>query len=342
MIARQNKTEAATEGNAAAGGGASTSKAKASTSSAGQDDVNKQPEYPLGWFTWVWDDLVDMDPFWPHALLAVSELIVGTVVMLFLQSTSGGPFLGGHALTYTHTLPLSLSGNLYSRYFRSLCCNPMGRTTWYFSHNLVAPQIAACMEGPPCLGLVCLCFHQTHCASCILSKFCGFGKERCFALLRAILSHTKRTLLCCRCFYLSAATSMFLYSCWYSSSLPMMWDRPTPGITNSKSFMRNVDELHIEPYLHPYDWLMPLQALGGSCPCPEPFRSNFHLGLLMFQIVTVWGMSFLYPMDWDMWYQEWPLPTVYSCLFTHVVAQLVAVLENSLPRPVAPLKEHEE
>lgn len=100
--------------------------------------------------------------------------------------------------------------------------------------------------------------------------------------------------------------------------------------------MRGLKEAHVEPHLHAYDWLMPLQAVAGVTEVTEPFRSNFHLYLLMFQMLTVWSMSFLYPMDWDMWFQEWPLPTVYSCLFSHIVAQLIAVLENALPRPCRP------
>ena len=135
----------------------------------------------------------------------------------------------------------------------------------------------------------------------------------------------------CRGVYLSIMVSVFLYSCWYSSSLPMMWDRPTPGL-EGKGFWRNVDEVHTQPHLHPYDWLVPFQVVGGTCLCPEPFRSNFHLYILMFQLAVVWSSSFLYPMDWDVWYQEWPLPTVYSALIAHVITQFIIVVENSLPR----------
>lgn len=131
---------------------------------------------------------------------------------------------------------------------------------------------------------------------------------------------------------------MFLYSCWYSTSLPMSWDTPTPGLAENAQdrFLSPLEEVHVDPHLHPYDWLMPLQAVGGVTVCPEPFRPGFHLCLLMFQMVTVWSMSFLYPMDWDVWYQEWPLPTVYSCLASHVVAQLIVALENALPRDCRP------
>jgi hypothetical protein len=121
-----------------------------------------------------------------------------------------------------------------------------------------------------------------------------------------------------------------------------MWDSPTPGITNSGSFLRNAGEVHVEPHLHPYDWMMPFQAVAGTAPCPEPFRSNFHLFLLTFEMISVWSASFLYPMDWDVWYQEWPLPTLYACLSTFVVAQFIAALENSLPRTVKPEQPPEE
>lgn len=135
----------------------------------------------------------------------------------------------------------------------------------------------------------------------------------------------------CRGFELALMVSTFLYSSWYSSSLPMMWDRPTPGLLGT-GFWRNVDEVHTQPYLQPYFWMMPFLAVGGMTDCPEPFRSNFHLYILIFQLVVVWCSSVLYPMDWDMWFQEWPLPTVYSGLIAHVLTQFSIVVENSFPR----------
>ena len=67
------------------------SKSKASTSKAAPDDIEEQGVDGGGCLGWIWDDLVEMDRFWPHPLLAVLETAGGTAAMLFFQSTSGGP-----------------------------------------------------------------------------------------------------------------------------------------------------------------------------------------------------------------------------------------------------------
>jgi hypothetical protein len=75
--------------------GASTSRVaekRPSTDSAGKRGEHAEEDYAGGWFGWIWDDLVDMHPFWPHPLLALSELVCGGAVLLFFQSCLGGPF----------------------------------------------------------------------------------------------------------------------------------------------------------------------------------------------------------------------------------------------------------
>jgi hypothetical protein len=103
MKARENAqagcTAAASTGPLARGNpstsGASTSRIserRPSTDSAGKGGEDEEEDYAGGWFGWMWDDLVDMHPFWPHPLLALSELVFGGAVLLFFQSCLGGPF----------------------------------------------------------------------------------------------------------------------------------------------------------------------------------------------------------------------------------------------------------
>jgi hypothetical protein len=68
------------------------SKRRSSAGSAANDSEQVEVEDTGGWFGGICDDLVDMHPFWPHPLLAVLEVAYGTAVLLFLQSTLGGPF----------------------------------------------------------------------------------------------------------------------------------------------------------------------------------------------------------------------------------------------------------
>ena len=62
---------------------------EASTSSA---PPAQQPYYGYDLRSWIHDELVDMDSFWPHVLLSVLETVLGACLVLFVQCLLGGPW----------------------------------------------------------------------------------------------------------------------------------------------------------------------------------------------------------------------------------------------------------
>jgi hypothetical protein len=121
-----------------------------------------------------------------------------------------------------------------------------------------------------------------------------------------------------------------LYTFWYSTGLPMQWTKPMSWLKTSKGRGASTEEVYRSPSSDTYLWLLPYHIIGGTNLTPEPCRPNFHRYLLTLQMASVWGISFLYPMDWDQWFQEWPLPTVYAALSSFLLCQLIALLEESV------------
>jgi hypothetical protein len=52
------------------------------------EDQDEQDRDLLGQ---LWDDLVDMEPFWTHVLLALLEVMLGTCMLLFVATCLGAP-----------------------------------------------------------------------------------------------------------------------------------------------------------------------------------------------------------------------------------------------------------
>lgn len=68
--------------------GASSTKA---STSKGDEDVGVNYGWDIA--AWIYDELVDMNSFWTHLMLAVSETVCGSAVMFFFQINLGGPLL---------------------------------------------------------------------------------------------------------------------------------------------------------------------------------------------------------------------------------------------------------
>ena len=104
-------------GRKASKGKASSSKASSSKAPAADDADEEEVVDDGGWCGWIWDDLVEMDCFWPHPLLAILETGYGTAALLFFQTTSGAPLF-----RYERLLPNRMQTcAMHTQHFALLC-----------------------------------------------------------------------------------------------------------------------------------------------------------------------------------------------------------------------------
>jgi hypothetical protein len=62
-------------------------------------------------------------------------------------------------------------------------------------------------------------------------------------------------------------------------------------------------------------------------------------GMLVGLVLAAMGSAVVYPMDWGMEYQTWPLPTLYATVCMFMVTQVVEVLYGCMRCSAPKIKE---